>query len=143
MSAQAEKLQTVTVERVIAQPPEKIWRALTQPALIEEWLMPNDFKPEIGHKFQLRGEWGGTLDCRVLKIKPYETLVYAWNFAHEDPAYRLESTVTFTLTPTDGGTRLRMQQSGFRPGQRQAIGGAKKGWMQFLENLDRLLTRAA
>ena len=57
--AQATDIKTVVVERDIAHPPEKLWRALTQPHLIEEWLMKNDFKPDVGHRFNLRGEWGG------------------------------------------------------------------------------------
>jgi len=69
---------TVTVERVIPHPPEKIWRALTQPHLMEEWLMKTDFKPEIGHHFTLRGDWGG-VECEVLAIEPEKTLSYTWN----------------------------------------------------------------
>ena len=141
MTATATQVQTVTVERAIAHPPEKLWRALTQPHLIAEWLMNNDFSPEIGHRFQLRGEWGGVLDCEVLEIEPYETLSYSWNFAHEDPAYALESVVTFTLTPTPTGTLLRMEQTGFRPDQKQAFGGAKLGWQQFLGKLEELAAR--
>ncbi len=80
-------------------PPEKIWRALTQPHLIEEWLMKNDFRPVVGHRFNLRGEWGGVLDCEVLAIEPNKTLSYTWNFAHDDAAFNLSSVVTFTLTP--------------------------------------------
>ena len=58
-------------------PPEKIWRALTQPHLIEEWLMKNDFKPVVGHRFNLRADWGG-VDCQVLAIEPNKTLSYSW-----------------------------------------------------------------
>lgn len=141
MTATATQVQTVTVERAIAHPPEKLWRALTQPHLIAEWLMNNDFSPEIGHRFQLRGEWGGVLDCEVLEIEPYQTLSYSWNFAHDDPAYALESVVTFTLTPTPTGTLLRMEQTGFRPDQKQAFGGAKLGWQQFLAKLEELAAR--
>ncbi len=130
--------RTVVVERDIPYPPEKLWRALTQPHLIEEWLMKNDFAPTVGHRFSLRGEWGGVLDCEVLTIEPHRTLAYSWNFASEDPAYALESVVTFTLTPTAAGTRLRMEQAGFRPDQKQAYGGAHAGWKQFLDNLEQL-----
>jgi uncharacterized protein YndB with AHSA1/START domain len=138
-----EKPQTlsVVVERDFAHPPEKVWRALTQPHLIEEWLMKNDFRPEVGHRFNLRGEWGGVLACEVRQIEPYESLTYSWNFAHEDPAYDLASTVTFTLTRTATGTHLRMEQTGFRPDQKQAYGGAKVGWRQFLARLDELLAK--
>lgn len=133
------ELRTVTVEREFAHPPEKLWRALTQQHLIEDWLMKNNFAPVVGHRFNLHGEWGGVLDCEVLEIEPHDTLSYSWDFAHDDPAYALKSVVTFTLTPTAAGTRLRMEQSGFRPDQKQAYGGAHAGWKNFLEKLDEVV----
>jgi uncharacterized protein YndB with AHSA1/START domain len=132
---------SVVVEREFPFPPERLWRALTQPHLIEEWLMKNDFKPDVGHKFNLRGDWGGVLDCEVLAIEPQKTLSYTWNHAHADPAYNLASVVTFTLTPTGSGTHLRMEQSGFSKKQPQAFGGAKFGWQKFLDNLDQVVAR--
>jgi uncharacterized protein YndB with AHSA1/START domain len=141
MNQPATETRSVVVEREISFPPEKIWRALTQPHLIEEWLMKNDFKPVVGHSFNLRGDWGGVLDCEVLAVEPNKTLSYTWNFKHEDAAYDLRSVVTFTLTPTSNGTHLRVEQSGFRPDQRQAYGGALAGWQKFLGNLDQLLAR--
>lgn len=139
MTLAKPETQSVVVEREIAHPPEKLWRALTQPHLIEEWLMKNDFAPTVGHRFNLRGEWGGVLDCEVLVLEPTRTLAYSWNFKHEDPAFDLTSVVTFTLTPTGTGTHLRMEQAGFRPNQKQAFGGAKLGWGKFLDKLDQLL----
>lgn len=141
MSGTATETRSVVVEREFPFPPEKLWRALTQPHLIEAWLMKNDFSPVVGHRFSLRGEWGGVLDCEVLAIEPNRTLSYTWDFAHEDPAYDLRSVVTFTLTPTGAGTRLRMEQTGFRPEQRQAFGGARAGWGQFLDALAEVLAR--
>ena len=133
--------RTVIVEREIPHPPEKLWRALTQPHLIEEWLMKNDFAPVVGHRFNLRGEWGGMLDCEVLTIEPNKMLSYSWDHVHDDPAYNLKSVVTFTLTPTSTGTHLRMEQQGFRPDQKQAYGGAHAGWREFFEKLEQLLAR--
>ena len=135
MSEPATEMLSVVVEREIPYPPEKIWRALTQPHLIAEWLMKNDFQPVVNHRFNLRGDWGG-VDCKVLAIEPYKTLSYTWD------AMGLESVVTWTLTATDGGTHLRMEQSGFRPDQRQAYQGAKYGWQKFLGNLEQILARA-
>ncbi len=132
---------SVIIEREIPFPPEKVWRALTQPQLIEEWLMKNDFKPAVGHRFSLRGDWGGVLDCEVLAVEPNKELTYTWNFAHDDAAYNLRSVVTFTLTPTNTGTRLRMEQSGFRPDQKQAFQGANFGWQKFFANLEQVLAR--
>ncbi len=137
----AVETRTVVVEREIALAPEKLWRALTQPHLIEEWLMKNDFSPVVGHRFNISADWGGVLDCEVLAVEPNRTLSYTWNLAHQDPAFNLQSVVTFTLTPTAKGTHLRMEQSGFRPEQRRAYGGARAGWPQFLEKLELLLER--
>ena len=142
MTESSADSRTVVVEREFPHPPENIWRALTQPHLIEEWLMKNDFKPALGHRFNLRGEWGGVLDCEVLAIEPNKTLSYTWNFAHDDAALDLRSVVTFTLAPSGTGTLLRMEQTGFRPDQKQAFGGAKAGWQQFLTKLDQVLAQA-
>ena len=124
----------VVVEREIPYPPEKIWRALTQPHLIEEWLMKNDFTPVVGHRFNLRADWG-VVDCQVQAVEPNKTLSYTWG------AYGLESVVTWTLTPTSTGTHLRMEQSGFRPDQPQYYEGAKGGWQQFFTKLEQVLAR--
>ncbi|HEX8568478.1 MAG TPA: SRPBCC domain-containing protein [Caulobacteraceae bacterium] len=141
MTDVSAEVLTAVVERDFPHPPEKLWRALTQPHLIEEWLMKNDFAPVVGHRFNLRGDWGGVLDCEVLVVEPETTLAYTWNFDHDDPAYALKSVVTFTLAPAGEGTRLRIEQSGFRPGQKQAYGGAYAGWRKFFDNLDQLAAR--
>jgi uncharacterized protein YndB with AHSA1/START domain len=141
MNDTSTETRTVTVEREIPHPPEKLWRALTQPHLLEEWLMKNDFKAEVGHRFHLSGDWGGVLDCEVLAIEPNRKLSYSWNFAHDKPAFDLQSVVTFTLTPTSTGTQLRVEQSGFRPDQKQAYGGARAGWQEFLAKLEQVLER--
>ena len=124
----------VVVEREVPFPPEKIWRALTQPHLIEEWLMKNDFKPVVDHRFSLRADWGA-VDCQVLAVEPDKKLSYTW------AAYGLESVVTWTLAATGSGTRLRMEQSGFRPDQKQAYQGAKGGWQRFFAALEQVLAR--
>ena len=131
----ATETRSVVVERDISFPPEKIWRALTQPHLIEEWLMKNDFKPVMDHRFKLSADWGA-VECQVLEVELHKTLSYTW------AAYGLESVVTWTLTPTGKGTRLRMEQMGFRPDQEQAYQGAKYGWQQFFGKLEQVLARA-
>jgi uncharacterized protein YndB with AHSA1/START domain len=125
---------SVVVEREMPYPPEKIWRALSQPHLIQEWLMKNDFAAVVGHRFNFRGDWGAA-DCQVLTVEPHKVLAYTWC------AYGLESVVTWTLTPTSTGTHLRMEQSGFQPGQQQAYQGAKAGWRQFFGAMEKLLAR--
>jgi uncharacterized protein YndB with AHSA1/START domain len=132
MTDNATETLSVVVEREIPHPPEKIWRALTQPELIQEWLMKNDFKPVVGHSFNLRADWGA-VDCRVQSVEPNKMLSYTWG------AFGLESTVTWTLTPTSTGTQLRMEQSGFRPDQKQAYQGAKYGWQKFFAGLERVV----
>jgi uncharacterized protein YndB with AHSA1/START domain len=134
MTQTAAEIRTVVVEREISYAPEKIWRALTEPHLIEEWLMKNDFEPVVDRKFNLRGDWG-SVDCKVLKIQPHKTLSYSWE------ALGLESVVTWTLTPTDKGTNLRMEQAGFRPDQAQFYQGAKMGWGNFFAKLEHVLAR--
>jgi len=134
MNNAATETRSVVVEREIPFPPEKIWRALTQPHLIEEWLMKNDFKPVVGHTFKLSGDWGA-VDCNVMTVEPNKTLSYTW------AAMGLESVVTWTLVPTSAGTLLRMEQSGFRPDQQQAYQGARYGWQKFFAALEQLLAR--
>jgi uncharacterized protein YndB with AHSA1/START domain len=133
------EIRRVTVEREMAFPPEKLWRALTQPHLIEEWLMKNDFKPVAGHRFNLhrnpQPNVSVVVDCEVLEVEPYKTLSYTWS------AFGLDSVVTFTLTPTDTGTHLLVEQSGFRPDQQLAYKGAKAAWRQFLVALEQVMAR--
>jgi uncharacterized protein YndB with AHSA1/START domain len=134
MTDTATETRSVVVEREMPFPPDKIWRALTQPHLIEEWLMKNDFDPVVGQRFSLRADWGA-VDCQVLVVEPNKTLSYTW------AAHGLESVVTWTLTPTKTGTHLRMEQSGFRLDQQQAYQGAKHGWPRFFANLEQVLAR--
>jgi uncharacterized protein YndB with AHSA1/START domain len=139
MNQASAATRSVVVERELAFPPEKIWRALTQPHLIEEWLMKNDFKPVVDHRFNLRKnpkpDVSIVVDCQVVAIEPHKTLSYTW------AAMGLESVVTWTLTPTRTGTLLRMEQSGFRSDQQQAYHGARHGWQQYAANLEQLLAR--
>lgn len=139
MTDENNRIRSVVVERELAYAPEKIWRALTQPHLIEEWLMKNDFKPVVGHRFNLSREPAPdvniVVDCEVLEVEPQRSLAYRWE------AYGLESVVTWTLTPTSSGTLLRMEQRGFRPDQQQAFKGAYAGWRAFLVSLEDLLAR--
>lgn len=135
--------RTVVVERELAHPPAKVWRALTQQHLLEEWLMQNDFEPVVGRAFTLRsqpyGDWNGVIDGKVLEIEPEKTLSYTWD-SGEGPL-RVTSVVTLTLTPAGAGTHLRMEQAGFRSEQVQNFQGAKYGWQNFLGKLDALLVR--
>jgi uncharacterized protein YndB with AHSA1/START domain len=133
MSVAAET-RAVVVEREFAHPPEKLWRALTTPHLIEAWLMKNDFVPAIGHRFTLTGDWG-SVDCEVLILEPNKTLSYSWG------AMGVGTVVTFELTPSGGGTHLRVEQSGFSTdsGADRYYTGAQWGWQKFTAALDEVL----
>ena len=134
MTNAASETLSVVVEREMPYPPEKIWRALTQPHLIEAWLMKNDFKPVVDHRFNLRTDWG-TVDCQVLAVEPNKTLSYTW------AAYGLESVVNWTLTPASTGPHLRVEQSGFRPDQKRYCQGAEGGWQRLFAALEQVLAR--
>ncbi|MCA8089619.1 SRPBCC domain-containing protein [Burkholderia anthina] len=134
MNQTTTETRTVVVERELPHPPERIWRALTQPHLIEAWLMKSDFEPVAGRAFSFRADWG-SVDCKVLTIEPQRALSYTW------AAYGLESVVTWTLVPTAGGTLLHMEQAGFRTDQEQACRGAQRGWKQFFASLEQVLAR--
>ncbi len=141
MNPLEEQTRSVVIEKTFAHAPEKLWRALTEPALLTQWLLSNDFLPEIGREFQFRNEpvggWDGVIECKVLALDSLQRLVYSWR------AFGHESTVEFTLTPNEGGTHLRMEHSGFRANQEAAYQGAQYGWRSFLGNLERLLGEEA
>jgi len=128
----ASATRSVVIERELSHPPAKVWRALTEGSLIDQWLMKNDFQPVAGHRFKLSADWGA-VDCQVLAVEPHKTLSYTW------AAFGLESIVKWTLTPMSTGTHLRMEQSGFRSDQQQAFNGAKYGWQKFFEALERIV----
>lgn len=132
-----EPTRSVVIERVMPHPPEKIWRALTEGPLMEQWLMKNDFQPVVGHRFDFRStpmpNWNGVIDCEVLAVEPNKTLSYSWS------SMGLESVVVWTLVTTSGGTLVRMEQSGFRPDQEANYQGANYGWQKFIGSLERVL----
>lgn len=133
MTQTATETQTVVVDRELPHPPEKVWRALSQPHYLQEWLMENDFQPVVGHRFNFRASWG-SVDCEVRVLEPNRILSMSWS------AMGIESVVTWTLTATPTGTHLRVEQTGFRSDQGFAINGARQGWPRFLEALERTVT---
>ncbi len=140
---------SISLEFDLPHAPEKVWRALTDPALLAEWLLPVlGFKPEAGAAFTFKTQpfpgWDGTVNCRVLEIEPQRKLSYTWTVPF------LDTVVTFTLTPTAGGTgagprgpgtRLSIVQSGFQPDQKREFGGARYGWKMMGGKLVELLVR--
>ena len=120
--------------------PEKVWRALTDPVLLAEWILPVvELKLEPGGRVHVQDEpypgWDGTVNCRFVEIEAYRKLSYTWSVPF------LDTVVTFTLTPTASGTRLSLVQSGFKPDQKQNFGGARYGWKMMGGKLVDLLAR--
>ena len=117
---------TVVIEREMSHASEKIWRALTEASLINQWLMSNDFEPVVGHQFNLRATpvpgWSGVIECEVLVVEPNVRLSYSWG--------------TLGLTPTAIGTRVRMEHSGFPSEESASYKGAKYGWQKFIGKLE-------
>lgn len=128
-------LTQVRVEDFIAEPPSAVWRAITTPELLEQWLMPNDFEPVVGHRFHFRTEpipaarFSGVIACEVLEMLEPELLVISW--ADAGGENDMDTTVTFRLEAHDGGTRLTVVQAGYRadhPGDQMARTIMGGGW---------------
>ncbi|WP_437572120.1 SRPBCC family protein [Sorangium sp. So ce542] len=132
--------ESISFEFDLRHSPEKVWRALTDPELLAEWLLPAvGFKLDPGAAFTFKTQpypgWDGTVDCRILEIEEHRKISYTWNVPF------LDTVVTFTLTPTASGTRLSLEQSGFKPDQKQNFGGARYGWKMMGGKLVELLAR--
>jgi uncharacterized protein YndB with AHSA1/START domain len=129
--------RTLVIERDMAYPPEKIWRALTEGRLIQEWLMENDLQPVVGHRFQFRSTpvpgWNGVIDCEVMVVEAGRKLAYSWG------TMGTETLVTWTLAATSEGTRVRMEQSGFGEDQEAAYKGANYGWQRFIGKMEQVV----
>jgi len=136
--------KTIVVERLILHDAEKIWRALTTSHLISEWLMENDFVAEEGHRFTFRARplpgWSGVTNCVVKLVEPPHRLVYTWGDGTESDT-GLMTVVTWTLTPAEGGTHVRMEQSGFRPVDGRGYKGMGSGWPKILQRLEEVAAR--
>jgi uncharacterized protein YndB with AHSA1/START domain len=136
--------EIVSLDYEIKSPIERVWRALTDSAMLSRWTFfdVEDFQPIVGHKFQFRGKaatgWTGIVDCEVLEADEPHRLSYTW--MTEGQIGQHLTTVTWTLTESDNGvTQLHLEQSGFDPAAKQEIGGAKYGWTHQLSQLSSLL----
>lgn len=132
--------ESIAFELDLPHPPEKVWRALTDPELLAEWLLPAvDFElaPAAAFTFKAPPQpgWDGTVNCRVLEIEEHRKLRYAWVVGD------LDTVVTFTLTPAVSGTHLSIVQSGFKPEQKRNFAGARYGWKMMSGRLVELLAR--
>jgi uncharacterized protein YndB with AHSA1/START domain len=134
--------ETLSFEFDLRHKPEKVWRALTDPALLAEWLLPAvGFSLEPGAAFSFKAPpqpgWDGAVDCRLVEIEAHQKICYSWRVGEMD------TLVTFSLTPTASGTRLSLVQSGFKPDQKRNFGGARYGWRMMGGRLVELLARAS
>lgn len=132
--------ESISFEFDLHHVPEKVWRALTDPVLLAEWLLPVvDLQLEPGAAFTFKAPplpgWDGAVNCRFVEIEAHRKLSYTWRVGGMD------TVVTFTLTPTASGTRLSLVQSGFKPDQKQNFGGARYGWKLMGGKLVDLLAR--
>jgi uncharacterized protein YndB with AHSA1/START domain len=122
--------QSIHVDYDLPHPPSKVWRGLTESGLLAAWLMPNDIRPIVGHRFTFKAPpmpgWDGVVHCEVLEVEPQKLLRYSWRGGAE--VSRLESEVTWTLTPTARGTKLVLVHSGFLPRNAFAFDAMSKGW---------------
>ena len=133
--------ESIAFEFDLPHRPEKVWRALTDPALLAEWLLPvTGFEPTPGSTFSFRTDphpgWDGTVHCRILEVEEERRIRYTWVVGDF-----IDTVVTFTLMPTAAGTHLSLVQSGFRPDQKQNFGGARYGWRMMGGKLVDLLAR--
>jgi uncharacterized protein YndB with AHSA1/START domain len=134
--------ESISFEFDLHHSPEKVWRALTDPVLLAEWLLPVvNLELERGAAFTFKTQpypgWDGTVNCRFVEIEAHRKLSYTWVVGDMD----IETVVTFTLTPTASGTHLSLVQSGFKPDQKQEFGGARYGWKMMGGKLVDLLAR--
>jgi uncharacterized protein YndB with AHSA1/START domain len=132
--------ESLTFEFDLSHVPEKVWRALTDPVLLAEWLLPViDLRLEPGAAFRFKASpqpgWDGTVHCRLLEIEAQRRLRYTWVVGG------IDTVLTFTLTPTESGTCLTLVQSGFKPDQKKNFGGARYGWKLMGGKLVGLLER--
>jgi len=140
-TTQKSQTESISFDFDLPHPPEKVWRALTEPALLAEWLLPVfGLELEPGAEFMFKTQpyppqWDGVVNCRFIEIEPNRKLSYAWTVPF------LDTVVTFTLTPTDSGTRLSLLQSGFTTEQKRESGGARYGWKMMGGKLVDLLAR--
>ena len=136
--------ESISFEFDLRHPPEKVWRALTDPELVSRWLLPVtglELAPGAAFTFRTQPQpgWDGTVHCRMIEVEERRKLSYAWVVGDG----WLDTIVTFTLTPSESGTWLSVVQSGFRPDQKQNFGGARYGWKMMGGRLIELLETIA
>jgi len=127
-------------------PTEMVWEYLTKPELMEQWLMKNDFQPILGLDFQFRTnpipslDFDGIFYCKVLEIVPFKKLSYSWKSGSGEGEITLDSVVVWKLQPTDKGTELFLEHSGFAKKENLDFhNGLSHGWLEKFDKLAALL----
>jgi len=134
----------IAVDEVFRHEPATIWKTLTDGPVMGRWLMaPTGFEPIEGTSFTFQttpaGEWDGVIHCQVLEVVENQRLAFAWRGGHEgNKGYGspLDTIVTWTLSPAEGGTRVRMVHSGFElPKNETAFAKMSQGWKSVVPNM--------
>lgn len=134
-------------EVILPHPQQDVWTAITTPEAIAEWLMPNDFRPIVGHKFRLQvdGNWmfSGINECEVLEVDPPHKLVFDWVIVPKDTTQPRHSpmTLTWTLEPVEGGTKLVLVQTGLENIPWHFRSMMSMGWGRYLKSLLPIILR--
>ena len=147
MSAAELKAETkdIVIDEVFPHVAETIWKALTSAQLIARWLMPpTGFEATEGKAFTFQttpgGAWDGVIHCRILEVVPNRRLVYAWKGGDErNTGYGapLDTVVTWSLTPLEIGTRIRLVHAGFvMPRNDTAYTAMSGGWTKVVRRLN-------
>ena len=88
------------------------------------------------------GSWDGVVQCEVLEVVPYERLAYSWKGGSADNAKYgsvLDSVVTWTLTPSGSGTRLKLVHAGVRSPQNDfAYDAMSSGWGRIMGRISEI-----
>ena len=117
-----------------------VWDGLTDSEKITQWLMPNDFKPVLGHKFMFHTKpipqmnFDGEVYCEVLELVPMKKLVYSWKGGPGDGTFNLDTIVSWTLTPKDGGIEVELIQTGFTEHNQMTYAAMNVGWRDHIGN---------
>lgn len=114
-------LTSIHLDQFLPHPPAKVWRALTEPDLIAQWLMPGDFRLEVGHRYTMQSVaipatgFSGTVQAEVLAFETMKMLRVGWRDADPTAGHGADWTITWTLVPEGTGTRLFLTHEGFDP----------------------------
>lgn len=133
--------KAIVIVEDYAASPARVWRAMTDPALMAKWMMANDFVPEVGREFTMRGvpvpavKFSGTIRCKVLELVPEKRLSLSWGDAE---GATTDWTVSWTLEHRDGGTRVTLVHDGFdldSPEEQISYRAMGNGWVGIMRKL--------